>query len=234
MAPKLLTAACALSWMLLAQTESGQIEPLRKTERLDLGSSGMIRLVHSTGELTIEGWDQTAVEITTVQSMIDSYGPKDRDSAVAKLERVRITAQRRGADIVIDTMIPGHHLPLLPHAADGVAVDYQLKVPRKAHLVIDHGDGEVHLEDLAGDIDARVHRGTITLRAGRDAQFEIDAKTNLGKIYSDFPGNSRPRFWRLGNQLLEDLPANASKLHFRVGYGDILIRKMSTPTPLGD
>ena len=231
MAPKLLTAAVALSWMLLAQAESGQIAQSSKTQRLDLGSSGSVRLEHSTGELTIEGWDQPAVEITTVQSMIDSYGPKDRENAGRKLGRVRITAQRRGADIVINTMIPGHHLPLLPHTADDVAVDYRLRVPRKAHLVIEHGDGEVHLENLAGDIEARVHRGMITLRVADQNQYQIDAKTKLGSIYSDFPGNSRHRFWRVGHQFLQDIPANAPKLRFRVGYGDIVILRKVEPKP---
>jgi len=217
--------AFALSWLLVAKDET--LPQVSKTERFDLSSSGTVRLEHSTGELTIQGWDEPQVEITTIESAKPSSGPIDRDTATRRLEQVRITTEHRGMDLVIATALPGRRVPLLSRNTDDVNIDYHLKVPRKAHLVIDHGEGEVHLEDLSGDIEAAVHRGLIVLRLPQDAQYDIDAKTRLGNVYSDFPGSIRNRFWRVGHELVQPVSATSPKLHFRVGYGDILILKMT-------
>lgn len=229
MPPKLLMAGFLLICSLAAQNEPAAAVPVSKTERLDLAPSGAVRLAHSTGELTIEGWDQPGVEITTIKTAKAAHGPQEPESAGHERDQLPITAERRGDDVVITTTLPKRRMPLLPRNAGDIDVAYVLKMPRKAHLIVDHGEGEVHLEGLAGDIDALVHRGLITLRLPPDAQYQVDAQTRLGGIYSDFPGNPKHRFWRVGNRLLEPLSAAAPKLHLRVGYGDIMILKMAQP-----
>jgi hypothetical protein len=224
---RLLAAGLILTSLLSAASDSGQIVQSSHTERMDLGPSGTLRLQHSTGELTIGGWNESAVEITTVKATADLFTESERERANRKLDTVRITSERRGADVVIATALAGHHIPLFPRNADGVLVSYYIKVPRNAHLMVDHDEGEVHLEDLAGDIQASVHRGMITVRLHPDAQFEIDAKTKWGGIVSDFPGSSHHRVWRIGNEFSESAVAGKFKLHFRAGYGDILILKMA-------
>ena len=44
-----------------------------KTEHADLSAGGTVRFKNSTGELTIEGWDQPGVEITTIESTKIAY-----------------------------------------------------------------------------------------------------------------------------------------------------------------
>ena len=227
---KLLPLGFTLICLLAAAEQSAQKVEVSKTEHLDLDAKGTVRLEHSTGELTIQGWDQPQVEVITTKSTKDPYAAAERESANRKLDEVHITAERRQADVVIDTALPTGLLFGLSRSADGVDVDYHLKIPRQAHLIVQHGDGEVHLEDLAGDLDVRVHKGLISLRLPEDAKYEVDATTNIGGITSDFAGNARHRFFHLGNQFVQTNPANAPKLHFRVGYGDILILKM-TATP---
>ena len=225
---KLLPLGCfSLICLLAADEPSAQKVDISKTDHFDLAATGTVRLEHSTGELAIEGWDQPQVEVTTTRSTKEPYPAAERQSATRKLDQVRITAERRGSEVVIDTALPRRHLPGLPRNADGVGVDYHLKIPRHAHLIVQHGEGEVHLQNLAGNLDVTVRKGLISLLLPHDANYEVDARTNIGGITSDIAGNSRHRFFHLGNQFIQTNSANAPKLHFRVGYGDILILKMA-------
>ena len=49
--------------------------------------------------------------------------------------------------------------PFWRHPTGGVGVEYDIHVPRNSRLAIHHGTGSVSVNDIAGDIDARVGRG---------------------------------------------------------------------------
>lgn len=221
---------------LFAAEETKQKVQVSKTEHLDFASGGVLQLKNSTGELTVEAWDQPGVEITTIKSTKEAYASGDREKATRELDRVNVKGERQGQDLVITTDFPRHRF-FPPPTSLGAAVDfdleYDIKVPRDARLVVDHNIGEIHVEQLTGDVQVHARQGEITLHLAADRQYAIDAKSDIGDVISDFPGTEKRKVL-VGHQFADSPPASAQKLHLRTGYGDIIlleIRKPSAPAP---
>jgi hypothetical protein len=186
-----------------------------KTEKVDFPAGGTLRIEHSVGELTIEGWDQPGVEITTTKD----------------LDRVQISTKPQGSEVVITTQYPSHlAFPYVTGLArvENFNLDYHIKVPRSTKLVIHHTDGEVHIAEVAGSIDASVHQGLITVSVTGDTPPSIDAKSKIGSINSDFPGQEKTQKLFIGHTFIEGGTA-AQNLKLRIAYGDIIIGKAFQP-----
>jgi hypothetical protein len=203
------------------------------TERIDFPVEGVLRFNKSVGELRITGWDKPDVEITTIKTTRDAYGAQKREKAAQDLAEVRIKAERRGNDVVITTERHRHSifhflLPWRNGHAD-FDLDYQINAPHDARLVVNHETGEVHVENLASDINVSVSNGEISLRLPEDSQYAIDAKTDVGSIVSDFPGQTRRRRELVGYQFNGRPSTAAHNLYLRMGFGDIEIVKIRKP-----
>src|SRR5579863_4710984 len=77
--------------LLLAAAGLLVADDVTKTERLDFPSGGTLHLKNSIGELTVEGWDQAGIEITTIKS------PRN---PMAQLDRVQVKAERQKDEVV--------------------------------------------------------------------------------------------------------------------------------------
>jgi hypothetical protein len=187
-----------------------------KTEQFDFPQGGVLHLNNSDGELTIQGWDRPDVEITTIKAK-HVYLSDDRNAAV--LARIQVTTETGGNELVVNTRFPRHrHFDL----------EYRIRAPRNASVVIDHNGGEVNIDNLTGDIRVKVHNGAINLRLPEENNYSIDAKTGTGSVVSDFPGRWHRRLWPLG-QRYEEIKSAPHRLYLRLGYGDIAIRKIRRP-----
>jgi hypothetical protein len=206
---------------LLTAAEPKQKVRVEHTERADFPSGGLLRLKNSAGEVMVEGWDRPDVEITTIKSM---YASGTREKASRDLDRVRISVQRHGDELVITTHFPG-----LASPSRAASLEYRIKAPMSARLAVAHKTGEVHVDNLRSDIHVTVHSGGVTLRL-TDGPYNIDARSDLGGVISDFAGDKKRKPWLLGYQFVQATPA-AHKLYLRVGFGDIMILKPSTPVP---
>jgi hypothetical protein len=228
-----ITLIIGVSCLLLGNDEVPRKIQVTKTEHAELPAGGTIRFKNSTGELTIEGWDQPGVEITTIESTKIAYPAAGaaHDKAANMLAAVKVSEAREGNDLVITTDFP-RHTRFLPRPSVGTRdfdLEYVVKVPRDAKLVVDHDSGEVHFDDVTADIHATLIQGEMTLRLPAGNQYGIDAKSRIGDVVSDFPGATRRE--HLGHTFLESTQAPHS-LYLRNGFGDILIlREHAGPAP---
>jgi hypothetical protein len=218
--------------LLLGDDEAPQKVQVSKTEKMDFPANGTLRLENSTGELTIEGWDQPGVEITTTKSSKEEYPAKDRDKATKELDRVQISAKPNGNELVITTEYPRHRAfpyvtPL--QTVTNFDLEYVIKVPRNAKLILKHDDGEVHVDDVTGNIDATARQGLIALRVVSEMPPAIDAKSYIGTVNSDFAGNETLQPLHFGHKFVEGASTAPQTLHLRIGYGDIVILKAHEP-----
>jgi hypothetical protein len=213
------TLIIGVSCLLAANNEIPLKIQVTKTEHADLPAGGTVRFKNSTGELTIEAWDQPGVEITTTISA----------KIAQALAAVKVSSAREGNDLVITTDFP-RHTRFLPRPSVGARdfdLEYVVKVPRDAKLVVDHDSGEIHFDDVTGDIHATLIQGEIMLRLPPTGQYAIDAKCRIGGVTSDFPGVTKRE--HLGHTFLQGAQAPHS-LYLRNGFGDILIlREHSGP-----
>lgn len=226
-----LTVLFGLSCLLYADDEPKQKVRVVHTERSEFPSGGLLRFKNSIGELTVEGWDRPEVEITTIKSTKALYASRDRQKASDELDRIRISVERRGDELVVATDFPRHRgLPpaSLLRPATSFDLEYHIQAPRDARLAVDHDTGEVHVDNLASDIHVTVLNGGITLLLPQEGQYGIDAKSDFGSVTSDFPGSAKRRSWLFGHQFLQGSRA-PHQLYLRDGFGDIVILKMRRP-----
>ena len=221
---------------LLAACTLFAAEGVSVTEHMEFPPGGVLRLKNSIGELRVEGWDQPSVEITTIKSMKGDLDPKEREKAAGVLDKVRVTSERHGDELVLTTSFP--RLRGWPRSYSlGIAtkfdLEYDIKVPRNARLIVEHHVGEVHVDQLTADIHADVHQGVIVVRLPERGAYAIEAKSRFGSVTSDFPGNGRSHWWRTGEQFQQSASVPSQKLNLRVGYGDILLLRINTPTGPG-
>jgi hypothetical protein len=216
---------------------SGADEPrqkvqVSKTEKADFPANGTLRLQNSTGELTIESWDQPGIEITTTKSSTEEYLPKDRDKATKDLDRVRISMKRNGDELVIRTEYPRHRAfpyvePL--STVTNFDLEYVIKVPRNAKLIIKHDDGEVHVDDVTGNIQATARQGLIALRLVTDMSPAIDASSFIGTVNSDFAGKETFQPLHFGHKFVGGAASAPQTLRLKIGYGDVVILQAHGP-----
>jgi hypothetical protein len=209
---------------LLADNEPKQRIQISKTQRADFSPGGALRIENSIGDVMVLGWDRPDVEITTVKFAKDEYDAREREKAAKELDQVRVAVEPRGGDLVIKTDFPRHSI-LSPRGRTRFDLEYYIRAPRDARLIVAHDVGGVHVEDMTGDISVTARQGEIMLRLPGEGQYAIDARSKLGDVISDFPGRGKLKPWLLGHQFANDTAAGAHKLYLRIGYGDIIIWK---------
>jgi hypothetical protein len=198
------------------------------TERFDFEPGGVIRLNDSFGDLYVEGWDQPQVEMTVTKTMPYEYAPGHSEIASRHLDAVRVVGERRSpSELVISTSLPPNRglprHPLAPSKTGGVGIEYQIHVPRNSRLIIHHRVGLISITDVTGDIEATCHRGDIMLWLPDTGVYSIDAKNRLGKVSSDFAGDSFSEF--LVGQKFESVhPPPSQRLSLHMGFGGITIK----------
>jgi len=198
------------------------------TETFDFVSGGVIRVSDSFGDLYVEAWDQERVELTVTKTMPYEYAPGHPETAGQRLQDVKVMTEKRSAsELVISTNLPPKRglprHPLAPSKTRGVGIEYRLKVPRNSRLVVHHRVGLISVTGVTGDIEAACHRGDIVLWLPDSGTYSIDAKNRLGKVSSDFPGDSHSEFL-VGQKFESTRPAPVQRLSLHVGFGGITLK----------
>ena len=226
----------ALAVASLAAQEPKQPERISvsKTEHFEFPANGVLRLANSVGIVTVEGWDQPDVAMTTVLSTPVEIAPADQEKASRELDRVRVAGERHGDELVIRTDYPRHRglasaSPI--GRSDGFYLEYRINVPRNARFVAGHGVGEVNVDGVLGDIRINAKQGQINLHLPEERQYAIDASSGYGSVNSDFPGKQTRKPWLVGHTFLGGGAGGSQNLHLRIGYGDIVILRVRKPAP---
>lgn len=190
------------------------------TQTVEFPAGGSVRLVDSFGELTIEGWDQPNVEITTTKSAYVDGREK------RLLSDVQIAAKTDGKTVIISTVRPHRDVFHPLRGVDDIDIEYSIKVPRVAKLEIDHDHGEVNILGVTGEIHASSRFGPIMLRLPADGHYAIDAHCRIGTVYSDFSGEEKHHLL-FGESFATPESATPQKLDLKVGMGDIMVFKLN-------
>lgn len=216
--------ACSLAFA--ADADVRRRVQVASMERVTFPRNGVLHIQHAAGDVTVEGCDCQEVEIATVK-----YA-----KTTAELDKIRVTSQSHGDEVLVTTDFPRHSAfppssPLGP--ARRFNLEYRIKAPRNARLTIEHDVGEVHVDDIRGDIRATSLQGAIILHLPENGQYSIDAKSDYGAVNSDFAGRQKRSPWVFGVRFVQETSSASQKLYLRIGYGDIVILKTQIPAPPG-
>jgi Putative adhesin len=201
-----------------------------KTERVDFPSGGTLRFRHSVGVLTVEAWDRPDVEITMVKSTKADVDARERDRAAHDLDRVKVATERKGDELIVSTTFPAHRPFGIFYPLSGrisFNLEYRIKAPADARIVVDHTLGQVNIDGLTGDIQVNLAQGEILLHLPENEKYSIHAKSDFGNVNSDFSDEKRTG-WLLGHRSVDE-SSGAHKLDLKVGFGDIVILKINVP-----
>jgi len=215
------TLAAALAFAEVAIRRPAQTA---HTDRVDFAPGGTITLSDSFGDLYIEGWDQPAVEMTLIKEMLDYDAPKNVSS---ELESVKFTTDHPSAnELKISTTIPKHSFFRHPFGGKGdVNVRYELHIPRDSHIAIQHGGGNIVIDNVTGSIEARNREGDIVVFLPAQSHYSIDARSKMGTVISELPGQTHVKRF-IGESFSGADASSAQRIFLRVGFGGISIKEM--------
>ena len=205
------------------------------TEHANLAPGGTVRIENSYGDVSVEGWDGPEVELTVIRSQAGLYGEKENARLAKNLEKVHVTLESKSAgELLISTQFPSKtglfFAPLPPKTRIGVEMEYRLRVPRDAHLVIHHKDGQVLITGVIGEIEATARSGDIVALLPDAGHYAIDARVKLGTIYSDF-GNAKHQDYLLGEHFAA---GEGRRIYLRTGVGGISIQRLDSGQSAAD
>jgi hypothetical protein len=206
------------------------------TRRVNFLPGGTISVNSSYGYLTVEGWDESEVEITVTKSTNRFYQPERKEKAEQGFEQVRVVAERRSdKEFAISTMLPVRHsfpsaiLPsrlivTMPKTSQrGVTVEYTVHVPRDSRVVVHQDNGYVWVGDVAGDIEVESHTGDMIVMLPDPGPYTIDARTRMGSVSSDFMGQGHKQF-PVGSHFVHAGRSPSRRIFLRMGRGSITVK----------
>jgi hypothetical protein len=224
-------AAAILICLPLAAKAPKTAVPVITDEKVEFAPGGAIEMTGSVGELNIEAWDGPGVQITVTRSTYRADTPQARDRAQRQLSAIKVTAERKSpAELSIHTTLPPRGFwAAVARRGRNYQLDYRIRVPRDTKLALRHGDGDVVVHDVSGDIDASVHVGDIVVQLPRAGAYSFDAQSGFGGVYSDFPGTYHTGHL-VSDRFAQSGTGASKQVHLRVGIGGISIQKAAAST----
>jgi hypothetical protein len=225
----LLAAVCGV---MPVAAQPGPKAPVEGTsvQRVRFAPGGTVRIEHSYGYLTVEGWDEPEVELAVTKSTDKLYKPSQQPRAVLRADAVKVVAEEpSGSTLTISTYLPrGKGLVrtvlLLPKSKRGITTDCAVRVPRNTRLLVQHDTGYISVDGVVSDIEVLAHTGDMIVTLADRGSYAIDARTRLGNITSDFDGSSRLRL-PLGRHFGLRPEAEPIHIRLRIGRGSITVKK---------
>jgi hypothetical protein len=207
-----------------AVTETGPKNSFEvtRTERVPFVPDGTVRLNDSYGYLSVDGWDEPEVEITVIKSTDHFYDHSQSERAQTRLGRIEVKTDRHS----------DRELAITTTTEAGITVEYRIRVPRNSHLTIHHYNGYVWVSDVTGEIEVNSHTGDMVVMLPDPGSYEIDAKTRVGSISSDFEGRHKSEFL-LGTHFAFGGETPLRRIRLRMGRGSITVLKSAPTAPYG-
>jgi hypothetical protein len=198
-----------------------EIETVQSTR---FAPDGDILIRDSFGELFVEGWDRPEVEITVLKGTRRRYAAAEQDKALEYLNSIEVVAVVDGGDrLLVTTAFPDRNLSRPFRGKSNVELVYKIKAPRNCNLAIEHDTGIVNVKNITGNVNVTARFGEITMRVPETGNYNLNARTRIGEVDTDFPGQSARKF--LTQTFQNNAGAATSQIHLRLGIGSINIRK---------
>jgi hypothetical protein len=223
----ILAAAAIESPAIEASTPQQPLE-VKTVKSADFARGGTVRIGGTQGELNIETWDQPRVEATLTRT--EYTDADERDRMKGKLERIGLAVEKHGSDVAVEVQIPKRiFIARWLRGKTNATLVCRVMVPRDAKLVVRHENGSVFVYGAANDVDAKARFGDIVLQLADPGRYGINAKVNVGGVYTDYSGRYRHPVL-VGEKYASDAPAGGHTVTLRVEIGGISIVKMG-PVP---
>ena len=219
--------ALAMASPAMAADAASEPVSVTSTQRVALAPGGTVHIDETWGELSIEAWDQPAVEVVMTRRTAKPQAAEKADKARAGLERFSAQVEATAADRVsIIGVSPGGSVTRPFGGKSGVKLTYVVHVPRNSRIELDNGVGTVRIADVTGDIEIDSDVGEVTLKVPIEPTTAVEASSGIGDVEVgaalEKQGDLRRR--ALVGQRFSYRPAQVDKrITVKLGVGSITI-----------
>lgn len=182
-----------------------------------LFSYGTLVVDARIGDLRIEGWDEPRVEIEAEKLVRAGSEAKAR----RLYDQIRIELSGGDKEVRLRTLFPPRRPWRLFRGATKLSVNYRIRMPYDANLVVRCVDGDVRVRGIAGHQQIRVSYGDVEVTVpSLDRLRTLEARTFLGYVQSDIHGEEGAGF---GRKVSFRNAEGAQDINVRVRLGGIYV-----------
>ena len=206
---------------------AGTREEITKTEErtFDFTAGGRIQVIGDAGFIRVESWDKNEVYLRYTKRAWDS----NRRSAERRLEDLQVEISDQSGQLSI-RQVPGfeekdfNFFDLFDpdrwsHSRHASRIEFELKVPRQCHLLLEADEGDITVRQIEGEVQADSDEGNIVLE--NISRGEVSVETDEGEI-------------DCRQLLLEDYRLQLSSDEGTVRASDVTARSLWAETDEGD
>lgn len=211
----------------MAADEPTESVAVTSTQRVALAPGGTVHIDETWGELSIEGWDEPAVEVVMTRRTAKPHPVAQAEKARAALERFGARIEAAAPDRVsLIGVNPGGSVARPLGGKSGVRLTYVVRVPRDSRLELDNGAGTVQIADVTGDIAIDSDVGEVMLNVPIGPTTAVEASSGIGdvEVSATLEKQGKLRRRALVGQRFSYQPAQVDKrITVRLGVGSITI-----------
>jgi len=184
----LLLIIVSLAFFISNFAHAGTREEITKTEErtFDFNAGGKIQVIGDAGFIRVESWDKNEVYLRYTKRAWDS----SRRSAEKRLEELQVEINDEPGQLSI-RQTPGfeeHHFNFFDlfdpdrwsHSRHASRIEFELKVPRQCHLILESDEGDITVRQIEGEVQANSDEGNLALE--NLSRGEVTAETDEGEI----------------------------------------------------
>ena len=178
---------------------------------------GTVLVDTRVGDLTVEGWDEPRVEIEA-EKVVRAGSEK---KAARRLERIRIELTTNDEEVQLKTVFPPRRPWRLFRGATKLSVNYRIRIPASASLVLKCTDGDVRIHGIDGRQEIRVGYGNVEVNLPSLGRLRsLNASTFLGYVQSNIHDEEGAGF---GRKVEFWNPRGEQEVKVRVRFGGVYV-----------
>ncbi|MFB3923680.1 MAG: hypothetical protein ACE145_18295 [Terriglobia bacterium] len=209
-----LAVVCALAFPAAIRAEEyRQISHFKST----LFWRGTLYVDTRIGDVKIEGWDKSDVEIEA-EKVVQAGSPK---GAQKSFEQIKIQMSENGEELMLRAIFPPRRPWRLFRGATKLSVNFLVRMPRQARLALKCVDGDIRVRGISGNQTIRVSYGDVEVTVPSLGRLHsLDARSFLGYVQSDLHGEDSAGW---GRQVSYFNHAGEQDIHVRVRLGGVYV-----------
>lgn len=169
------------------------------------------------GDLTVEGWDQARVEIEAEKVV----RAKSEAKAGRLYEQIKIEFNENDEEVRLRVTFPPRRPWRLFRGATKLSVNFHIRMPTEASLIVKCVDGDLRIRGLTGRQELHVNYGDVEINVPSLWRLRsLDARTWLGYVQSNLHGEGSAGF---GRRISFWNPRGEQDITVRVRFGGVHI-----------
>ncbi len=184
---------CMLGALLSLAPLSLRADEFSKTLRYSVRmfSFGTLTVDTRMGNLQVEGWDEPRLEIEA-EKVVEA---KNEPRAQLLYDLVQVVLEGKDKQVLLRTLYPPRRLWRPFRGESKLSVNFRIRMPFDANLVLKCVDGDVRVNGLVGKQEIRVNYGDVEITVPSIYRLRsLNARSVLGYVQSDLHGEDSAGF----------------------------------------